>query len=472
MRLLDRYLIREWLFPFLICLIGFMVLWIAFDLIEELDEFAGLGVAEIARYYCVTLPGNFFVVVPVALLLSLMYSINQHSRHHEFIAIRNAGVGMFRMSAPYLLVGLLLSAGMYWSNEKWLPSGLRQGEIIKSTRAEGGENALGPEWISDVKFRNDEARRSWQIPNFNRTTGEMRGAGNNPIIISWKWDDEQPERVIMAERGTWENADWTFQQVRDYKPTEGFPEAHPITFHQTLQFEEFNETPRQIEGELKIAPLFDKRAHKRWSVSLAEIDSYRRIHPNIAPQKKTILNAQYQARLAEPLTCFIVVLIAIPFAAPSGRRNAAAGVATGILVCLAFFIVQQLSMALGIGALFELVGRLGVSAITLVVSVKTFEEKAIFGFLSLAISIVLIIFFRPVFPLLVPGLLLLLSIIHFSEFKKLFYLHILFVVISILGSILLLFTNSTALATWIPLAAWIPHALFGGISAWQITKVR
>ena len=36
MRLLDRYLIREWLFPFLICLIGFMVLWIAFDLIEEL----------------------------------------------------------------------------------------------------------------------------------------------------------------------------------------------------------------------------------------------------------------------------------------------------------------------------------------------------------------------------------------------------------------------------------------------------
>ena len=91
----------------------------------------------------------------------------------------------------------------------------------------------------------------------------------------------------------------------------------------------------QIEGELKIAPLFDKRAHKRWSVSLAEIDSYRRIHPNIAPEKKAILNAQYQARLAEPLTCLVVVLIAIPFAAPAGRRNAAVGVAAGIIACLA-----------------------------------------------------------------------------------------------------------------------------------------
>ena len=347
MRLLDRYLIREWLIPFGVCLAGFMVLWIAFNLINELDEFTGLGAAEIARFYWVTLPENFFVVVPVALLLSLMYAINQHSRHHEFIAIRNAGVGMFRMSAPYLLVGVLLSAGLYWSNEKWLPSGLREGEIIKTGQAAGEENPLGPEWITDVKFRNDEANRIWQIPAFNRATGEMRRVEKNPIIISWKWNDEQPAREIMAERGTWENGGWTFQKVRDYKPTEGFPEAHPITLHQTLQLEEFNETPRQIEGARKIAPLFDKRAHKRWSVSLAEIDSYRRTHRDIEPEKKAILNAQYQARLAEPLTCFIVVLIAIPFAAPSGRRNAAVGVAAGIIACLAFFMVQQFAMAVG-----------------------------------------------------------------------------------------------------------------------------
>ena len=324
-----------------------MMLWIGFKLINELDEFAGVSAAEIARYYWVTLPGNFFVVVPVALLLSLMYAINQHSRHHEFIAIRNAGVGMFRMSAPYLLVGVLLSAGLYWSNEKWLSSGLLEGEIIKTVQAEGEENPLGPEWVTDVKFRNDEARRSWQIPKLNRATGEMRGTENNPIIISWKWDDEQPKREIMAAKGKWENGGWTFYQVRDYKPTEGFPEAHPITLHQMLRLKEFNETPMQIEGELKIAPLFDKRAQKRWSVSLAEIDSYRRIHPNIAPEKKSILNAQYQARLAEPLTCFIVVLIAIPFAAPSGRRNAAVGVAAGIIACLSFFMVQQFAMAVG-----------------------------------------------------------------------------------------------------------------------------
>jgi len=377
MRLLDRYLIREWLIPFGVCLAGFMVLWIAFDLINGLGDFteAGLGAAEIARYYWVTLPGNFFVVVPVALLLSLMYAINQHSRHHEFIAIRNAGVGMFRMSAPYLLVGVLLSTGLYWSNERWLPNGLREGEIIKGGQAASEENPLGRGWIANVNFHNDEANRDWQIPAFNPATGEMSGVDKNPIIISWKWNDDQPKREIMAVKGRWENGGWTFYQVKDYMPTEGFPEVHPITLHQTLRLEEIDETPMQIEGELKIAPLFDKRAHKRWSVSLAEIDGYRRIHPDIAPEKKAILNAQYQARLAEPLTCLIVVLIAIPFAAPSGRRNAAVGVAAGIIACLAFFMVQQFAMAVG--------GQLSP---------------------------------------------------HF--------------------------------------AAWTPHALFGGLSAWQITKVR
>ena len=254
---------------------------------------------------------------------------------------------MFRMSTPYLRFGVLLSAGLYWSNENWLPNGLREGEIIKSGQATDEENQLGRGWIADVKFRNDEANRSWQIPAFNPATGEMRGIGKNPIIISWKWDDDQPKREIMAVKGIWESGGWTFHNVRDYKPTEGFPEVHPITLHQTLRLEEFDETPTQIEGELKISPLFDKRAHKRWSVSLAEIDGYRRIHPNIAPEKKAILIAQYQARLAEPLTCLIVVLIAIPFAAPSGRRNAAVGVAAGIIVGLAFFMVQQFAMAVG-----------------------------------------------------------------------------------------------------------------------------
>ena len=330
-----------------------MILWIAFDLIGEIDEFkdANFTVGDVLSYYWITLPEHFFVVVPVALLLSLMYAINQHARQNEFIAIRNTGVGMVRMTMPYLLVGLLLSAGMFFSNEYWLPNSLREGKVARSAAIpsldQQNKTMLSKVWELDVKFRNEAANRNWQIPAFNPKTGKIFGIEDKPIVISWKWDEDQPERELMAASGIWENGGWTFFKVRDYRPTEGFPEAHPIKFHEKLRMEEFDEAPVRIEGELKISPLFGKRAHKRWSVSLAEIDGYKKLHPDIDLKKKAILDAQYQARLAEPLTCLVVAMIAIPFAAPSGRRNAAAGVAAGILVCLSFFIVQQMSMAFG-----------------------------------------------------------------------------------------------------------------------------
>ena len=50
--------------------------------------------------------------------------------------------------------------------------------------------------------------------------------------------------------------------------------------------DEFDESPGEIEGELKISPLFDKRAHKRWSVSLAQIDGYRRLHPGMEKERR------------------------------------------------------------------------------------------------------------------------------------------------------------------------------------------
>ena len=45
----------------------------------------------------------------------------------------------------------------------------------------------------------------------------------------------------------------------------------------------------------------------------------------------------------------VVVLIAIPFGAVSGRRNVFMGVAGSIVICFAYFVVQQLALALGTG---------------------------------------------------------------------------------------------------------------------------
>jgi lipopolysaccharide export system permease protein len=45
----------------------------------------------------------------------------------------------------------------------------------------------------------------------------------------------------------------------------------------------------------------------------------------------------------------VVVLIAIPFGAASGRRNVFVGVASSILICFVYFVLQQVGLALGTG---------------------------------------------------------------------------------------------------------------------------
>src|SRR5206468_8856468 len=83
--------------------------------------------------------------------------------------------------------------------------------------------------------------------------------------------------------------------------------------------------------------------------SIAEILNYKRLHSYLLPNTRAMLDTQLQARLAAPWTCVVVVLIAIPFGAPSGRRNVFVGVAASILICFADFVLQRVGLALGTG---------------------------------------------------------------------------------------------------------------------------
>ena len=74
MRLLDRYLLRELLVPLCYCLCGFLLLWVASDLVTELSALQDkrLHAGDIADYYLVKTPEFLVMVLPIALLLALL----------------------------------------------------------------------------------------------------------------------------------------------------------------------------------------------------------------------------------------------------------------------------------------------------------------------------------------------------------------------------------------------------------------
>ncbi len=355
MRLLDRYLLRELITPLAYCLSGFLTFWISFDLFSELDNFQKekLGVAEVARYYGFKIPEFVVLILPITLLLALLYSLTNHARHNELTATRAAGVSLMRLSAAYLAVGLLLSIGLFVLNESWVPKASQKAEAIVSGTHLSDRSAGHGRWHYNLSFRNARDGRIWAIGAYNIDTFEM----HNPQI-EWSLPDES-RRTLIATNAVRLNGVWVFQEVVELTypavvPTNVFLSTNVVA-HQMhtniLEVPEFSETPEQIQSEIKISRLSSVTAAKEVQLSITEILDYLHLHPDLTPRdsQHRMLHTQLQGRLAAPWTSLVVVLIAIPFGAATGRRNVYVGVASSIFIAFAYFMLLKLGLALGTG---------------------------------------------------------------------------------------------------------------------------
>ena len=353
MRLLDRYLLRELLIPLSYCLIGFLVFWVSSDLLTELDDFQRrqMSAPEVVDYYLLVLPEMFVTIMPVGLLLALLYTLTQHARHNELTAIRAAGVSVWRLAVPYLAVGFLFTATLFGVNEFWVPQAEERARELL-TRHEAPQEAAGDRsWRRDFFFINRRDNRTWQIGAYNLETHEMVRPN-----VDWRLPDGS-RREIYAQRGIRTNGMWVFFDARELvTPPEDPANPGPVSPNlirrshaDLLALDEFTETPDQIKSEIAISGLDSLRAAKRPELPIRTIREYLSLNPDPLPELKAKLKTQLHGRLAAPWTCLVVVLIAVPFAAASGRRNPFVGVASSVFLCFAFFVLLRFGLALGTG---------------------------------------------------------------------------------------------------------------------------
>jgi lipopolysaccharide export system permease protein len=342
MRLLDRFLLRELAIPLAYCLVGFMLFWISFDLFSEIDEFqdAHLRAKDIIEIYWVRMPDLLVIVLPVAFLLALLYTLANHSRHHEITAMRSAGIGLWRICVPYLAVGVLFSAALFWMSESLGPDSDERERRIKTRYSRESAEA---QWIQSLNFRNARDNRIWTIGAYNPDTHEM----SHPQV-DWRLPDGS-RRALIASSAIRTNNVWQFQKVQFFQYPPGASAADYVSFRtNSMAFPELTETPSDIRVQIKFSKLNAVKASRRAQLSLSEIN-YIKTHLELNPRDRAILETQRQARLAQPCICLVVALIAIPFGAASGRRNVFIGVAMSIFICFAYFILQRLGLALGSG---------------------------------------------------------------------------------------------------------------------------
>jgi lipopolysaccharide export system permease protein len=345
MRLLDRYLMRELLVPLFYCLVGFQIFWLAFDLFGNLQSYQNhnLGWRNIIEITLLRVPHFLTMVLPIALLLSLLYTLTNLVRHNELMAMRAAGVSLARLCAPFFVVALLLGGAVFVATEYLFPNAHEKSERIYNTG-----QADADRWMEQpVTFCNEALGQTWHIKRYNLATGEM----DQPSI---EWSTGSTSNVLNAQRGQWANGAWVFYNVEIliYEPATNALPSRVVT-NSVFTDRRVGGTPEELKLEIKIDRLSQREAAKSLTLSLAEILEYWKLHPGLEGKKAAQVMTQFHGRIAQPFTCLVVVLVALPFGATSGRRNLFAGVAGSVGICFVYFILQRWCLAFGTGDLMH-----------------------------------------------------------------------------------------------------------------------
>jgi lipopolysaccharide export system permease protein len=342
MRLHDRYILRELITPMAFLLGAFVILGVGVFFTKELETIQDkkLTVWEAAGYCATSLPAFFVVVLPILLLLTMLYALTRHARYNEITALRAAGISLWRVCAPYFIVGLAATAAYFAANEFAVPACDRWSAEILNRHVKPEGSKPGPKAAQNVY--NSRDRRNWQFSDFDPLSVRMA----NPTI-QWSLADGS-WRVVQADSASYSHGCWTFYGVRrSISQMGGHGEPASGGTNSVLAVPELTETPKKIATLMKYADTRTLHASGYADIPLADLWDLLRNKPDLSREDANAVQTKFYGRLATPWECFVVVLVAIPFGAPSGRRNIFFGVAGSIFIGFAYFILQRFSLAFG-----------------------------------------------------------------------------------------------------------------------------
>jgi len=327
MTILSRHLYREFFRMAAACILGFLVLFLVIDFVEAADAFLSNRAAagEILRYYLLRVPGVFYMISPVAVLVAVLITVSLQARTNEYTAMFSVGISPLRAFAPLIAGCALISALSLGNSEFLAPQANRMSREIARLRVRPGRVAaqfsLNRYWI-----RGENAILSAQVID---TAGRMlHGFQYLEIDRNFRLVRRIDARIAEYTKG----GAWRLRDGRERR-TDGDLQAVPIAekdfpFVETIQgFLDGETPPEEMTYEQLSGYIGDSQA-RGYDVRRYEVDLH--------------------AKLSYPLLNVIVGLIAIPIALRTPRSGGVwRSIGAGLLI--GFFCWMALSASLSLG---------------------------------------------------------------------------------------------------------------------------
>ena len=336
-KILDKYIAKNFLIGYAIAFCVLIGLRIIIDLFVNLDEFtehANLGVFVVVRniigYYTLNSMLYFRDFAGMITVVAAAFSLGRMIRSNELVAVMASGVSLKRVIVPIVLLSVLLTGVLVIDQELLIPP--------LSDKLVRGQDALPGQEKYDVWFIDDDNGSLICTEQFDVKTSTMY----KPTIIT---RSRKPDSVV------WEITGRIFAEKAVYNPktqswdfTNGLIiEKGSITGAQPIAYYKSNITPKDI-------PVM-RRAHNITMLSSHQLSV-------LASQKTRIkdlaqLYSQKHFRLTDPVISMVMLMISLPILVCRDPKSMKLAIVISFAATTGCFITTFICKMLATEAVFD-----------------------------------------------------------------------------------------------------------------------
>ncbi|NQS89403.1 YjgP/YjgQ family permease [Patescibacteria group bacterium] len=320
MRILDKYLAKEFLRFYFIFILFFIAIFILTDFFTSMSRFKmGVEFVFLINYYFLQIPYLWILLSPVSIVISCLFTIVYLEGTNQIQAVQTSGTSIKRTLLPIFTCGLIISFSMLFLDNtltfqtNQLSYELKQRNFIGIAKEKIQKNtfiAVPPSYI-------------FYIRSFNLEKAEMRD-----ILIYKK---SFPPSLTTVKEGKWEKGKWVFYQGREYLLGE---ELKEIYFHQ-----------KSFDIDQK-PDYFTKKYFPPEQMNTSELKKYLENYKK-SGFKTLDLETELNFKYSSPFANFILIFMSISLGIFLKKRGRGAGFALGLIISFGYYETMAFFKAMG-----------------------------------------------------------------------------------------------------------------------------
>lgn len=329
MKLLDRYIFREYLVSFCFSSLSFISLFILINLIEKVDDFIDQRVtlSQIITYYAYQIPEIIKLTSPISSLLSALFVTGKLAKQTELTAMKAGGISLYRLLYPFYSLAILIAIFNFYLSGWVVPNFTKYKYQFESTYLGKAHNMGGsrsninllenPNRIVNIGYFDSNARICYNVSVQNFS---------GPVM---QWRVDADKMVYNTARKSWtlHNA-----YYRTFKPGK-----EVFQRFDSLKTIRFTFSAKQLsESNTDVAEM-DLLDHRKYIASKSKA--------GFSALDEVLV--KYYAKISFPFACLIVVLIGVPLSAQKKRSGLALEAGISLLIGFIYIGLQEIFATLG-----------------------------------------------------------------------------------------------------------------------------